>query len=181
MDLVPGRSLKPELFSRRKIEPVQELTVDEILKSRMICDPITLLQCCPNSDGAAAAVLCSVEVAKKYSRQPIKVAASVLKMGDFEYRWKDLASSDLSDQCAKEAYEMAGCGPEDVDVCELHDAFTISDLQTYGDIGLRPYGQEQDYIESGAVKQGNATNHLQVIAKGNQFAFNVNGETMKTF
>jgi benzoylsuccinyl-CoA thiolase BbsB subunit len=132
----------------------QELTVEEILKSRTICDPITLLQCCPNSDGAAAAVLCSMEVAKKYSRQPIKVAASVLKMGDFEYRWKDLGSSDLSDQCAKQAYEMAGCGPEDVDVCELHDAFTYSEIAHYEELGFCGYGEGGRLIDEGKTEIG---------------------------
>lgn len=132
----------------------EELTVEEILGSRMICDPITLLQCCPNSDGAAAAVLCPMDRAKKYTSKSVSVAASVLKMGDYEYRWNDLATSDLSAKCAKEAYEMAGCGPEDIDVCELHDAFTYSEIAHYEELGFCPLGEGGRLIDEGVTKIG---------------------------
>jgi len=131
-----------------------ELTVEQVLNSRMICDPITLLQCCPNSDGAAAAILCPLEMAQKYTSKPITIAASVLKMGDFDYRWEDLATSDLSAKCAKEAYEMAGCGPEDIDVCELHDAFTYSELSHYEELGFCDYGEGGRLIDEGVTEIG---------------------------
>jgi benzoylsuccinyl-CoA thiolase BbsB subunit len=132
----------------------EELTVEQILDSRMICDPITLLQCCPNSDGAAAAILCSSDLAKKLGAKPITVVASVLKMGDFEYRWRELANSDMTAECAKEAYEMAGCGPEDIDVCELHDAFTYSELSHYEELGFCSYGEGGRYIDEGGAEIG---------------------------
>jgi benzoylsuccinyl-CoA thiolase BbsB subunit len=130
----------------------KELSVEEILNSRMICDPITLLQCCPNTDGAAAAILCPVSLARKYTKKPIIVAASVLNMGDYEYRWKDLASSDMTTKCAKKAYEMAGCGPEDVDICELHDAFAYSEISHYEELGFCPYGEGGRLIDEGITE-----------------------------
>lgn len=130
----------------------KELTIEEILNSRMICDPITLLQCCPNTDGAAAAILCPMSIVRKYTNKPISVAASVLKMGDFVSRWKDLASSDLTVKCAREAYEMAGLGPEDIDVCELHDAFTYSELSHYEELGFCQYGEGGRLIDEGMTE-----------------------------
>ena len=127
----------------------KEMTVEEILNSRIICEPITLLQCCPNSDGAAAAILCSMDIAEKYSSKPIRVAASVLKMGDYEYRWDDMAISDLSVKCAKEAYEMCGYKPEDIDVCELHDAFTYSEIAHYEELGFCDFGEGGRFIDEG--------------------------------
>ena len=127
----------------------KEMTVEEILHSRIICEPITLLQCCPNSDGAAAAILCSMDIAEKYSSKPIRVAASVLKMGDYEYRWDDMAISDLSVKCAKEAYEMCGYKPEDINVCELHDAFTYSEIAHYEELGFCDFGEGGRFIDEG--------------------------------
>jgi benzoylsuccinyl-CoA thiolase BbsB subunit len=129
----------------------KELSVEEILKSRMICDPITLLECCPNTDGAAAVILCSADMAKKFTSKPVRVVSSVLKMGDFEYRWKDLASSDLTITTAKAAYEMAGIGPEDIDVCELHDAFAYSELAHYEELGFCKMGEGGKMIDAGAT------------------------------
>jgi len=104
----------------------KEFTVEEVLNSRMICDPITLLQCCPNTDGAAAAILCSMNVAKKHTTKPIKVIASVLLSGSYKYRQEDITISPLGTNAAKMAYEMAGIGPEDINVIELHDASAMT-------------------------------------------------------
>lgn len=130
----------------------KELSIEEILNSRMISDPITLLQCCPNTDGAAAAILCPVNIARNYTDKPITVAASVLKMGDYITRWKEMASSDLTAVCAREAYEMAGCGPEDIDVCECHDAFAYSELSHYEELGFCKYGGGGQLIDKGVTE-----------------------------
>ena len=132
----------------------KELTVEEIINSRPICEPITLLQCCPSTDGAAAAVLVSRDLAKKYTNQPVMIAASVLKSGDYSFRWKDMTFSDMTYKCANEAYEMAGLGPEDVDVCELHDAFAVNELQHYVELGFCKRGEEARLIEDGVTEIG---------------------------
>ncbi|MBW2370490.1 MAG: thiolase family protein [Deltaproteobacteria bacterium] len=134
-----------------------ELTEEAILSSRMICDPITLLQCCPNSDGAAAVILCPLDMAQKYSAKPVTVAASVLKMGDYEHRWADWALSDLTAKCATQAYEIAGLGPEDIDVCELHDAFTYSEIAHYEELGFCAQGEGGRLIDEGATAIGGKT------------------------
>jgi benzoylsuccinyl-CoA thiolase BbsB subunit len=130
----------------------RELTIEEIINSRPICEPITLLQCCPATDGAAAVILTSLDLAKKYTNSPIVIAASVLKSGDYTYRWQDAAFSDMTYKCANEAYEMAGLGPEDVNVCELHDAFAVTELQHYIELGFCERGEEVRLIEEGITE-----------------------------
>jgi benzoylsuccinyl-CoA thiolase BbsB subunit len=114
----------------------KEFTVEEILKSRVICDPITLLMCCPNTDGAAAAVLCSADIARRYTTKLIRVIGSSLLSGDYKHLQDDITISPLGRSAARKAYEMAGCGPEDVDLVELHDAFAPEEILRYEDLGL---------------------------------------------
>ena len=119
----------------------KEFTVEEVLGSRMVCDPITLLQCCPNTDGAAALVLCSMKKARQYTSKPIKVIGSALQSGDYKYLQKDITISPMGTKTANMAYEMAGVGPEDIDVVELHDAFASEEILRYEELGLcRPGG-----------------------------------------
>ena len=141
----------------------KELTVDEIIHSRPICEPITLLQCCPASDGAAAAVLASRDLAKRYTLKPVTIAASVMKSGDFSFRWEDMTFSDMTHKCTTDAYEMAGLGPEDIDACELHDAFAVNELQHYVELGFCKRGEEVGLIEEGVTELGG---RLPVNASG---------------
>lgn len=119
----------------------KEFTVEDVLNSRMICDPVTLLMCCPNTDGAAAAILCSMKVAKKYTTKPIRVIGSALLSGEHKYLMEDMTISPLGQRTAKMAYEMAGVGPEDIDVIELHDAFAPEEVVRYEDLGLCKVGE----------------------------------------
>jgi benzoylsuccinyl-CoA thiolase BbsB subunit len=128
----------------------RKFTVEEILQSRAVCDPLTLLQCCPNSDGAAAVVLCAKEISARYTTTPMFVSASVLRSGDYLHRWEDATFSDMSHKAAMAAYEMAGYGPRDIDVIELHDAFTVAEVMHYEDLGLCEKGGGGRFIDSGA-------------------------------
>jgi benzoylsuccinyl-CoA thiolase BbsB subunit len=130
----------------------KEVTVEEVLSSRMICDPITLLQCCPTSDGAAAAILCSSSLARRYTSHMITIAASVLRTGNFLYTQEDFTFSDLTANVAKKAYEMAHVGPEDIDLCELHDAFAINELLHYEELGFCSRGEGGILIEKGETE-----------------------------
>ena len=132
----------------------KEVTIEEIINSRPICEPITLLQCCPSTDGAAAAVLVSGELAKKYTSQPVIIAASVLKSGDYSFRWEDMTFSDMTSKCTREAYEMAGLGPEDINICELHDAFAVNELLHYPELGFCKRGEEVRLLEDGVTELG---------------------------
>jgi benzoylsuccinyl-CoA thiolase BbsB subunit len=132
----------------------KEFTIEEVINSRPICEPITMLQCCPSSDGAAAVVLVSRDLAKKYTNQPVIIAASALKSGDYSFRWEDITFSDMTYKCANKAYEMAGLGPEDVNVCELHDAFAVNELMHYVELGFCQKGEEVRLLEDGITEIG---------------------------
>jgi len=132
----------------------KELTVDEVLSSRTIADPITLLQCCPNTDGAAAVVMCSMDVARRHTTNPVKVAASVLRSGGYFYKKEDLTSFSLGKKAAQLAYEMAGVGPEDLDLVELHEAFAPEEIVHYEDLGLCKPGESIGLLRAGATSIG---------------------------
>jgi len=139
----------------------KEETVEEVLGSRMISDPITLLMCCPTGDGAAAAVLCSMEKAGQFTTKPIKVAASALNsmtyaegIGTQNFGSSIPSAQSIITVSAREAYEQAGLGPEDLDVVELHDAFATSELIHYEELELCKAGEGGRLIDEGAVDLG---------------------------
>jgi benzoylsuccinyl-CoA thiolase BbsB subunit len=127
----------------------KEFSVADIINSRLICDPITQLQSCPTTDGAAAVVLASLDFARRYTTRPITIAASIIRSGDYAFRWKDITFSDMTDKAAREAYQMAGIGPEDIDLVELHDAFAVNELQHYVELGFCKRGEEVRLLEDG--------------------------------
>ncbi|MEX2081860.1 MAG: thiolase family protein, partial [Dehalococcoidia bacterium] len=134
----------------------KESPLDEVLNSRTIAYPNTLLMCCPTGDGAAAAVLCSMDKARQFTTQPITVAASVLTSDPYTDR--DLTLPDintLTRNAAKIAYETAGIGPEDLDQVELHDCFATAELLHYENLGLCGEGEAAAHIASGAPWIGN--------------------------
>jgi benzoylsuccinyl-CoA thiolase BbsB subunit len=132
----------------------KEFTVEEVLNSRLICDPITQLQSCPTTDGAAAAVLASLEAARRFTAKPIVIVGSVIKSGDYAFRWKEITFSDMTYKAANEAYQMAGLGPEDIDLCELHDAFAVNELQHYIELEFCKQGEEVRLLEDGVTEIG---------------------------
>lgn len=132
----------------------KEFTVEEVLNSRMISEPITLLECCPNTDGAAAVILCSVNLARRYTTNPVKIIGSALLSSDYRYLQKDITVSPLGIKTAEMAYEMAGCSPEDIDLVELHDAFAPEEIVRYEDLGLCKQGEGINLLRSGATEVG---------------------------
>lgn len=130
----------------------REYTIEEVLNSRMIADPLSILHCCPSGDGAAAAVLAATELAHDFCGKPVKVRASVLQSGLFKNDFRDMTKSDLSYRAAAAAYEMAGLGPEDIDVAEVHDAFTIGELMYYEALGFCRPGEGGRLIDEGATE-----------------------------
>lgn len=127
----------------------KQFTVEEVLASRMICDPITLLQCCPTSDGAAAAVICAEGLVNRHNSRPkVFIAGSALqteKYGD---------GQDLTERTAGVAYEMAAMGPSDIDFAEVHDAFTIGEILHYESLGFCARGDGGPLVESGRTEIG---------------------------
>ena len=141
-------SLNPDAQMRK------EVSVEEVLASRPIADPFTLLQCCPTGDGAAAIVLCSSRVARQYRSNPIHVRASDLTSGKYMPGFRDMTIPEITVRGAKEAYEEASIGPEDVDVAEVHDAFSIAELLYYEAFGFCGRGEAGSFIDRGETEIG---------------------------
>lgn len=130
------------------------VTAEEVLASRMIADPLTLLQCCPSQvDGAAAVVLSTRRPAQARGRA-VRVLSSVVVSGMREQAEDDILDAEITARAARQAYEQAGLGPADVNVVELHDAFTIAELLYYEALGLAPYGEAVPLLRSGAIPWG---------------------------
>ena len=129
----------------------EAMTVEEVLAAPMIAEPLTRPMCSPIGDGAAAAVIVSKRKARELGlAEPVRVAASVLRSG-----WDhDAGSEGLSEVCAREAYEEAGLGPEDLSLVELHDASAPAELMAYESIGLCGKGEGGRLVASGATKLG---------------------------
>ena len=111
------------------------LSIEEVVQSRIIVDPLTLLMCSSISDGAAAAVLCTSDrVARFTSKKPIQIASCVLRSG--EYRLVDDERADSATTTALAAYQQAGIGPGELQAIELHDAMAPAELMLYERLGL---------------------------------------------
>jgi acetyl-CoA acetyltransferase len=131
----------------------QPVTVADVLSSPMICDPLTRLQCCPPTCGAAAAVLCSQVFAKRHGLHP-KVAIKAQAMttdtkSTFADSLMSLIGYDMSREAARQVYEASGVGPGEIPVVELHDCFTSNELITYEALGLTPEGTAEKFIRDG--------------------------------
>lgn len=132
-----------------------EVTLDDVMKARMVAYPNTLYMCCPTGDGAAAAVLMSEEKMRQFTAKPIKVAASVLTSDPYTER--DLTMPDvntLTRNAAKQAYEKSGIGPEDLSLVELHDCFATAELLHYENLGLCAEGEAGRIIDEGRTEIG---------------------------
>ncbi|MDP6344136.1 MAG: thiolase family protein [Alphaproteobacteria bacterium] len=127
------------------------LTVEEVLAAPMIAEPLTRPMCSPIGDGAAAAVLVSERKARELGlNDPVRVAASMLRSG-----WdREKGEETVAEVCAREAYEEAGVGPDDLSVIELHDASAPAEITTYEKIGLCGEGQGAELIRKGETRLG---------------------------
>jgi sterol carrier protein 2 len=132
----------------------QKMSLEEIMASEEVFDPLTRFQCCPPTCGAGAAILCSDEFAKKHKiKNPVYIAAQSMTT-DFETTFEPLSmikmvGFDMAKDAARQVYEASGIGPEDLDVIELHDCFTANELLTYEAIGLCPEGEAEKFIWDG--------------------------------
>ena len=133
-----------------------ETPLDEVMNAEMISYPNTKLMCSVNVDGAAAAVLVSEKKAKELGMgRSVRVKASVLTSDPYQER--DLVMPDVNSctrKAAKEAYEMAGLGAEDIDLVELHDCFATAEMLHYENLGLCEDGEAGRLIDEGEVELG---------------------------
>jgi acetyl-CoA acetyltransferase len=130
------------------------VTVEEVLASRPIADPLTLLQCCPTGDGAAAVIVTSAKFWKSVGGPALRIAASVLHSGQATEGFRNMLRPEITYECARDAYAMAGIAPDDVDVVELHDSFTIAELVYYEALGLCAEGQSLRMLKDGDTTWG---------------------------
>jgi sterol carrier protein 2 len=134
-----------------------EYTLEEVLESRPMWDPLTLLQCCPTSSGAAAAVLASERFVDDHGLedQAVEIVGQAMAT-DVAFEGSDLkiCGSEMTKAAARQVYEQTGLGPEDVDVIELHDCFSTNELITYEGLELCGEGEGGRLIDDGAVTYG---------------------------
>lgn len=134
----------------------QRVTADQVMKSVMIADPLRILDCSPITDGAAAVILCSLEMARKISRKP------VVKISGFGHATDrialhsraDLTSLPATVKAARDAYRMADISPQQIEVAEVHDCFTIAEICIIEDLGFVPKGEGGKNTEAGLTRLG---------------------------
>lgn len=140
--------LNPDAYMR------DALSIDEVLGARMVCDPLSVRDCCLVTDGAGAVVMTRAERAKDSPAKPAYF------LGGAEAQWHR-AISAMPDLCVtaatesgERAYEMAGLGPSDVDVLELYDAFTINTILFLEDLGFCAKGEGGEFVADGGIAPG---------------------------
>jgi acetyl-CoA C-acetyltransferase/acetyl-CoA acyltransferase len=136
-----------------KAQLQRAITLDQANKSASVCYPLRLFDCCPTSDGAAAAILCSMEIARNFTDMPIRVlgvGAGTDRLALF--RRDDFATLMATTFAARQAYDMAGLKPKDISLAEVHDCFTIAEIMAYEDLGFCQKGDGGKLIEEGATQ-----------------------------
>jgi acetyl-CoA acetyltransferase len=161
---------KPESFARIAVKNhrhsvnnpraqlQREYSLEEVMQSPQMYAPLTRLQCCPTSSGAAAALIASERFVREHGLEDRAVELVAQAMAtDFASSFDSdiaLVGADVSRAAALRVYEASGLGPEDVDVIELHDCFSTNELITYEALGLCAPGDGGELIDSGAVTYG---------------------------
>lgn len=134
----------PDAQFRRKI------TIEDVLGSPLVADPLRVLDCSSIADGASALILAPYEIAKKYTDTPIRIIASVQKSSTIAlHDRKDITTIDSTVAAAKEAYEAAGLRPEKIDFAEVHDSYTITEILAIEDLGFCKKGEGGKFTEDG--------------------------------
>ena len=123
----------------------QEVTLAEVLNSGDVAFPLTRMMCSPIGDGAAAAVVCAAEKAGRFRGQPVWIAASVMGSG----RVSDQVEDSLTERLGPQAFAAAGIGPQDLDVIEVHDATSPSEIITLIELGVCPGDDAARWIDEG--------------------------------
>jgi acetyl-CoA acyltransferase len=134
-------------------------TLDEILNSPVVYDPLTKLQCCPTSDGGAAVVLASERYVDEHDlwNRAIEIAGQALTTDTsdtFDGSDMSIIGYHFAKEAARQVYDESGLGPDDVQVLELHDCFSANELVTYDALGLCAPGEAVGLVDSGATTYG---------------------------
>ncbi|MBU1672601.1 MAG: thiolase family protein [Actinobacteria bacterium] len=128
-----------------------DMSVDEVLDDVMVAYPLTRSMCAPVGDGGAAAILCSERALSRFpDARPVRIRACTQGSGSLP----DSGLESIGPRVARETYEAAGLGPEDIDLAEVHDATSFGELAQYEELGLCPVGEGGPFAESGATALG---------------------------
>jgi len=126
------------------------VTLEQVMSSSLVAEPLRLLHCSPVSDGAAAVLLCPLKDAKRYTDRPVKILASALATGSMALADRaDIATLDAVQRAAERAYQQAKVGPGDIDVAEVHDCFSISEICCIEALGFADRGHGAEAARSG--------------------------------
>ena len=130
-----------------------ECSVEDVTESPTVSHPLNLYDCCPVTDGACAVLITAEDVSEQFTDDPIRVAGTGLSTDSF-LRGDDAALTNFpaSRKASSRAYEQAGIGPDDVDVAEVHDCFSITEILTYEDLGFCAAGEGGSFVEAGHTR-----------------------------
>lgn len=133
----------------------KEITLETALSSRVVAWPLKLYDCSLITDGASCLILTKPELAKKFTDNPVQIVGSGQASDSIGlYERESFTSLAAARIAAREAYEMAGLKPEDIDVAEVHDCFTIAEIIGYEDLGFCKPGEGGSLVEKGETKLG---------------------------
>jgi len=133
----------------------REVSVEQVLSSAPVSEPLRLLHCSPVSDGAAAVLLCPLDRARQYTDRPVVIRGSGLATGSLALADRpDISFLDAVALAGARAFEMAGIGPDDVDVAEVHDCFSIAEICCLEALGLTPVGSGRHCARDGETALG---------------------------
>ena len=133
----------------------REVTVEQVLSSALVSEPLRLLNCSPVSDGAAAVLLCPLDQASQYTDRPVVIRGAAMATDSLALAGRrDISFLDAVALAGARAYEMAGIGPEQVDVAEVHDCFSISEICCIEALGLAAPGEGRSCARTGETALG---------------------------
>ncbi|TCS08105.1 thiolase [Caulobacter sp. BK020] len=142
--------LNPEAFKR------DPLTMDDYLASRMVSDPLSVLDCCLVTDGAAAVVMTRADRARDLKRAPVKIMGAAAETHHREIGWLEDLTVTAAARSGARAYERAGLTPADIDVVQVYDAFTINTILFLEDLGFCARGEGARFVQDGRIAPGGA-------------------------
>ncbi|HUH06282.1 MAG TPA: beta-ketoacyl synthase N-terminal-like domain-containing protein [Egibacteraceae bacterium] len=131
------------------------VTLEQVLRAPFVAEPLGVLDCCPTSDGAACVLVCDAQTAAELSDRPVEVIGWGASSDSLALHSRpDITRLEGARRAADAAYRMAGCGPEDLDVAELHDCFTVAELMAYPELGLSSLAEAGKRIAGGEFSVG---------------------------
>ncbi len=134
------------------------MSLEDVMASSMVAEPLRLLHCSPVTDGGAAVLLCPLDRAHEFTDRPVKILASGAATSTLSLANRaDPADLDVVDLSGKRAYAMAGLKPEDIDVAEVHDCFAIAEICCYEALGFVEHGRGKDAAREGITDLGGET------------------------